>query len=506
MAIPSINEALMSKSAALKLLQSGEVTAEQRGELTARWGSDFVIKAMTIDGNDYEIDDVSYDTAKNVGRQAAKDKTGHDGSKRGIVGTATSAVGGAAVALGGFASGFAGKVVSSGINAITGTSTTVQTVMVGGNSTTVTGAGGALEAKVGGTKKLGAYATVILAAAIAAKYYAGKPNKDQYNAAMDLMREAFPEAEATLYDAQNNAVEASECVTELSEEAEGLNEEAGEDIEENKALFDFYRDQFTAIIEKVNSGEPLTPDEKALMEELMPLLEELGITIEEVQEETTDEVADLYDEMGEYQDRFDEVGEAIAEVEGMTSFAESFDEGTRTNTYIEGVSQGLNAAGATRAAIQLSAGPWWQWAFAAIGYAAAASSGYASAEQISWAGQLGSEIDARRDVQSLGEESFDVYSNELDNYAGNIELVEDLEIEMPEDMEVPEAPVVQDDGSTIDPLAAAAAGVDDDDKDDNSYSPLGGTGNNGSTGGTNRTNGTNGDEDDPNKKKTEDEE
>ena len=480
MAVNSVDmsRALESSAYAQQVCRSGQLTADQKGQLVAKWGNESISKWMSVDGTEYEIDDVSYDAAKNAGRNAAAESTGHDGSKGSTFGAVSSAVGGAAVVFGAVAPSLMGKGVANSVNWVS--------TKLGGDNRIL---GGSKETE----KNLGAHATVILAAAVAAKYWASNHNKDQYEAAMKMMETEFPQGEASLYEAQNNMADATDEVTALTEEAEATNEDANDKIEEDKALFDFYREQFLAIKEKQANGVPLTEDEKALVKQLQTLMEELGVGIEETTEETTDSVDELYDNIGEYQDAYDEAGETIAEVEGMTDFAEGFDEATRTLCYVEGAGQTLNAAGATRAAAQLSAGGFWNWAFAAIGYAAAASSGIAAGQQFSWAGGLSQEIDARRSVQELGLDTTDIYGEELDNFAGNMEVVEDLELEIPEDMEVPEDTVATSpDGSTgLDPLAAGAAGVKPNEDDKNNNNPasslLAGANSNGNTGNTTPT-------------------
>ena len=325
------------------------------------------------------------------------------------------------------------------------------------------GIGSGLSETAKGTKNLGAYATVILAAAVAAKYWASNHNKDEHDAGMHLLQNELPEGQNALNEAQENLEDASEKVTELTEEAEAKNEEANNTIEEKKTLFDFYRQQYVALKEKKASGETLTPDEKALMKNLAPQMEGTGEEINTISEDTSDEVNELNDDIGEYQDVYDESAETIGEVQGVTDFAENFDEQSRTLMYVEGGAQSLNGISAGIAALKLSTSGFWNWAFAAIGYAAAASSGIAATQQLSWAGDMSTEIHARRDVQELGEQTNEIYDEELDNYAGNIETVEDLELEIPEDLEAPTT-VAQD---TADTTPAVTRAEDTNKKEDN---------------------------------------
>lgn len=427
MSIESVDleRALESATYAQQMLRSGKVSTEQKGQLVAKWGAENVNKWLSVDTTEYQIDDADYDASKLAGKEAAKESTGYDGKGGSTASAVGSAIGAGASAVGALAP----SVLGGGIECAGNFLTT--------GSCSLSGAGSTLSETAKGAKNLGAYATVILAAAVAAKYWISNHNKDEHEAANHLKENELPEAQGSLNEAQGLMEDASEEVAELTEEAEAVNEDANDKIEENKTLFDFYKQQYDALKAKKESGEVLTPDEQALMKQLAPLMEGLNEDITTTSEDTSDQVNDLNDEIGEYQEVYDESAETIAEVEGVTDFAEGFDEKSRTLMYVEGASQGVNAASATRAAIMLSSGGPWNWAFAAIGYAAAASSGIATGQQFSWAGDMSKEIDLRRETQDLGTTTNDMYDEELENYATNIEVVEDLELEIPEDLEVP---------------------------------------------------------------------
>ena len=65
-------------------------------------------------------------------------------------------------------------------------------------------------------------------------------------------------------------------------------------------------------------------------------------------------------------------------------------------------------------------------------------SGVGAAQQFSWAGEVGNEIHMRRDTQDINATSLEMYDENIDVYQGQLEGVEDLEMEIPEDMEDPE--------------------------------------------------------------------
>ena len=447
----SFDDAMVSKSAAGQYLRSAKVSAEEKGQLSAKWGSDFVNQALSVDSTKYEISDEDFNTAKENGKNAAKDSTGYDGEG----GSTVSAVGSAVGAVGATACKVAGNGTTGAVIESTG--------IIGEKTAESWGSKGV---------KLGDIATVILAAATAAKYWISNHNKDEHEAGMHLMENELPEGQGSLNEAQELIDEASENVTDLTEEAEEKNQEANDTIEEKKTLFDFNRQQYEALKAKKDAGGELTQDEKSLMRSVAPKMQETGTEINTITEETSDEVGELNDEIGEYQDSFDESAETIAEVEGVTDFAEGFDEQSRTLMYVEGGAQTLNGVSAGIAAAKLTAKGWWNWAFAAVGYAAAASSGIAASQQFSWASDMSQEIDVREQTQDLGTETTEIYDEELDNYAANIDVVEDLELEVPEDLTAPTT-VASDtadsgkSGDTSDSIMTAATKANEKDENNN---------------------------------------
>ena len=408
-----------------------KISAKDMGEITQTWNSELKNWRANAenDDNKYEIEDDDYSTAKLNGKDSAKDKTGYDGGKGGMIAnTTTDCALGATTAL---TSTVLNTAIGNGVGSVLSN--------MGGNVGYVaSGNTGTAAIQSGGkTVKLGDVATVILASATAAKYYIAKPNKEQKQAC-DELQNVMTDSQNALYSAQEDMTTAGDEIIDLSDQAIAYNEDANDDIEDKKTEYDMYKASYDALMEKVKSGETLSEDEKALLQELVPIMQQLGLGISETSQETTDLVGEIYDEMGTYQDTYDNAAETMGEVEGVTDYAESFDSATRTSCYFESGAQTLNATGAGIAAAKLAGKGPWGWAFAAIGAAAAASSGVAAAQQISWAGEVGNEIHMRRDTQDINATSLEMYDENIDVYQGQLEGVEDLEIEIPEDMEDPE--------------------------------------------------------------------
>ena len=495
----SFSQAMRSASSAQQYLRSGNISESERAQLVIKWGADKVEKWSTVDSTEYVIEDDAIANAKDAGSNAAAESTGYDGSKDhgawvDVAGGAVSA--GAAGLMGTIGSKLTAKTGANWANRIATNEIGKKSAQKAANKISnkaINEAGSRATNKTGeeavkdkAARNVGAWVAATLAAAVATKYLKEKPNKEQFEAIMHIQDNELPQGVNSLAEAENNMVEATEYVAELSEEAEGLNEDANDRMEEDKTLFDSYRNQYIALKEKAESGTSLSVDEKALMEKLAPLMAELGENIETVQEETQTNVEDLYGQIGDMQEAYDESAETIAEVQGMTDYAEGFDESTRTMTTVEAVGQGLNAASAASAVTKLVSTNLFgiNTPFIALGTYAGIVSTDAVVEQLNMGKGISNEIEARQNVQDLTDVSFENYNTELDNFAGYNEFVEDLEMEVPEDLEMPEAPAVTStptgqDGQNPDPFVAAMSG--DDTRKNVPYSPLT-AGNNGTQG------------------------
>lgn len=431
------------------------ISAKDMGEITQTWNNELKNwKATALnDENAYEIEDDDFSTAKLNGRDQAKEKTGFSGN-----------TGGAKLRAGiDLASGVAGSLASTvGSKIANSLGTKVGNAVSAGfvqNAAAKAGAKAAEKATTGAAaaqtkainnvqsagKNVGFIITAPLALATGTAYQAKKPNKDEKEACDDLQDE-MNNASAALGEAQSDMQSARDEVEALSDEAQIANEDANGEIEDKKSEYDVYRASYEALMAKVESGEPLTDDEKELLKELVPIMKQLGIDIADTQGETTDQVAELYEDMGTYQANYDDAATTVAEVQGLTDYAESFDDATRTMCYVEAGAQTLNAASGTKAALQAgkvaaSGGIFtaWAWAFAGMGAAGAAMSGVGAAQQYQWAGEVGNEINLRKDAQELNVATNDIYDESIDIYQGQMDVVNDMEIAMPEDLSDPDA-------------------------------------------------------------------
>lgn len=394
------------------------ISSKEMGEITSKWENKLKSWQNTVakDENEYEFDDSSFKESKQQGANKAKEETGYNGKKGKQI---TRTVGDSAAVVSNLgtqigltrASNFKCDEVSGRMN----------------SSSCIVGC--------------------VLGATTAAAYWAKKPNKEQKEAC-DELQTILDANQAALQDEQTKMEEANAKTEELADNANEANEEANDTIEDQKTEHDFYMQTVNRLKAKADSGEKLTKEERDLYKDSAIMAADTADTINTTSEDTTDTVSDFYDEMGKYQDTYNYSAETIAEVEGITDYAESFDKSTKVQCYVEAAAQGLNAASSGlasgRAFALASSGSWffgstaWAYAFGVLGAVGAASSAVASGQQIKWAGQVGTEIDMREATQDLNNETNDIYTENIDGYDGLMTGVEELNIEMPEDLSVPE--------------------------------------------------------------------
>lgn len=413
------------------------VSASEMGQITEVWKDKLSSWQGTVsnDENEYEFDDSEFKASRNAGKEQAKEHTGYECGKGNIV---TRGVTDGIAGVGG---------------ALLGTKVAKKLL-----SETVKDAGGAIGGTIGGAfakkgskeaakeaGKKGAGTWIIaapLALATGIRYQADKPNKEQKGACDELLNE-MGNQQANLMAAQEDMEAMSEEIITLSDEANEMNEDANEQIKEEKSEYDMYMATYETLKAKAESGQALTETEKAMYEEVVELLGEAGSRVAETQEETGEGVTELYDDMATYQEGYDYAADTMATAEGITDFAESFDETTQTMCYVEMAAQGLNAYSGGKAAVdafKAAQAPfmWWAYGFAAMGATGAAMSTAGALEQEQWAREVGGEIAAREATQDFNAETMDFYTEEIDAYDGMLTGVEELELEIPEDIEAPE--------------------------------------------------------------------
>ena len=468
MAVHNINSESWCRKAYLNYHCYGNtmgLSPADMGEIAQTWANRVTSwqNSVSSDETDYDFDDSEYAKYMENGEEAAKEASGHDGKQGGqIARTAGDAAFGVAGALGStigrsvantvvqsVGGKFLGNIMGKAAGKIaekTASKALAKATEKGIEKGAEEAAKKAAEeagqkAAEKATKNIGWIITAPLALATGTAYMAKKPNKDEKEAC-DALQAEMTAAQSELSATQGDMSDYDDAIVSISDDATELNEDANEEIEELKTEYDMFYETMLNLQAKIDAGEELTDSEKELYKSVVGYLQELGVNIATISEDTTDEVSELYDEIGEYQEGFDDAAQTMGEIEGLTDFAESIDESTRIMCYVEGAAQGLNAISGGKAAYEagafaLSGGFFtaWAWAFAAMGAAGAVMSTLGAKEQFEWAGEVGTEIGMREATQDLNAETLDIYDEQIDYYDGYMQGIEDLELEIPEDFE-----------------------------------------------------------------------
>jgi len=410
-----LNYHLYKNTMGLTSGEMGQICNKYSSEQRQAW-----INTATDDVNDYVIDDTKFENAKTAGKDAAKEKTGFDGD------TNT----GVKIAKNG------SSIIMAGATALDGGVKALKNIP----NITKSGSLNGVE-KMSKKAKVGAYAEAIAAIAVAACYMIAKPNKEAVNAAKQ-MQETFTNETMGNLDAQAEVLcDTEDKIQESSDLATEANEQAQENIEEKKAEYDLYMESYMTILDKINKNEPLTDSEKALFEDLVKYLSTIGVDIDTIAEDTGDEVEDLYSDLEGFQADYDSVATEMANALGQTEFAASFDSTTKDLCVLEGVGQACNAVTGAMAGGKLLVRGWLDWVAAAVGAASIAAgikSGFASVEQFKFADDVNAEIGVRKATEDLNTDLGDLYEEGLTYYEGSMTGVEDLELEMPDEVDAPE--------------------------------------------------------------------
>lgn len=439
----SISEARMNQAYAYKCWYNYNyenntmgIPSSAMGEIVTQYSG--VMKdwkaTATNDENKYEISEDNFSDSYDAGKQRGKDSSGgHDGSTDGT-----------------------GSAVASTVNVVGGVAAGVMGVL-----TSITALSGkAALTKPGAITLSGTVAAAVIGGALAASgtyLVAAKPNKDPADACEQLTQD-MGTAQSEIMEQDSIMEDADGELIELADEADSANENTNAEMEENKSEFDLYKESYDNLVAKLESGEELTEEEKELLKELIPLMQQLGVNIEELQGDATDYISELYESMEEYQEYFDDAAEKIAEIQGMTDFAAAFDEATKENANMVKTTATVGTVGAgaivTAGAIGIKAGKAKMATVFGAGYGAAQVAAgitatalgvaagvefqVAAKQQSEYADKASIEIDARVATQDLNSTLNDVYDERVEDFEGYMGIVEDLELEVPDDMEAPE--------------------------------------------------------------------
>lgn len=406
-----------------------QVTQDDITAIQDRWGAAKVqhwrqiISQASQDVVNYQLTDDETDGAYNAGKQDIEDEVGYERTAGKSFKQNASVVADAG-----------GGVVSGGLTLVNGASG-----LGGGLSAVSTNVGNAVG---GGNSCLSEAGSGIIGCAIAAGlallYRITNPNKEE-GKALEKMQAVIDEAGASTANAQADMEMLAEEIEEQSEEADEINADHQEEIYEYEDSYEVQNKIYTALQEKVDRGEQLTEEEQMMYGDSAEIMTEAGTSIDENSEEAAEEVGEISGDMETSIEGYDDAAATIADTQAKVDVSASFDETTQRAANVEKISQYANAAGAGASAVKaLGEAGWWGIAAAAVGAAAAASDVIAAGEQGEIATVASTEIDKRTNTDKLNQVSSATYDTNLENSTGDMEFVQELELETPDDVEAPE--------------------------------------------------------------------
>ena len=420
----NLNRALNSQSYAYKAWVNYNyesntmgIPADDMKQVTQTWSTELSNWEANYseDENAYEIDDDDWNAAYDEGKTSAEETSGNDGNNQ-AYDTTGSAVGTAAV---GATAIFGGKVVGNMATSIS------RKMFLSGKIDATT--------HCDNTVRKGSWmVTAPLSMAIGALYFATRPNRDELDA-LRVLKSVMTEQQGTLATSQETLADLSDSIMELSEGAEALNDDYEGDIEDRQKELEMVLELYYEIIERVESGEPISEEDRKILEAVGEVIPELQDELADLQGEAADSVGSVYDEIEGTQSQFDAEAETMANVQGTTDFTAGFDKATQARCIVEGVMQAANVGTGTVAAVQAGIAAAnslgtnaYAWACVGMGTAGAVMSGIGAVEQFKWAKEIGDMIDNRQVTEGVNVETQAVYEASLDNMVTYAEITGEI--------------------------------------------------------------------------------
>lgn len=435
---------------------TGGYSASDMGKIASKYSQSEInkwlegITTLSQDATEYQMTDDEKSDSQKAGAKAMNDATGYDGDN----------------------SGMNRRAVADGVGAAVTTAGASYAAFTGG-AKNVWNAGKALKNLSSKSLEKGtgsgwsAHAVRIAcgtASAVGIAYAANKPNLEQVKACAEATNQ-IGAIQGSMNDTQADIEDTTSKADELAEEGSALQEEANENIEKEKTDYDFYKNTYITLKEKIDGGEKLTEDEQKMYEECIKYMTETGQNIEDIQNESSETMNDINSDIEDLTDSYTSSQESIEEYTGALDAVSKFDETTKNACYAEYTTQTVNAISGGASALQMGAIAAAEYAEAgtasltgigalfgakklvdaiadtALAVAAgtgAALSAAGGQEQHNFAGEAGKTIEIRKQTQDLNDDLKEFHTKNLESYTTNVDIVQNATVEIPDDIEPPE--------------------------------------------------------------------
>lgn len=436
---------------------TGGYSASDMGKIASKYSQSEInkwlegITTLSQDATEYQMTDDEKSDSQKAGAKAMNDATGYDGDN----------------------SGMNRRAVADGIGAAVTTAGAVGGGIKGGSGVWKAGkglvTGGGKEA-LKSVKANNAIGTNMLriscasASAVGIAYKANKPNSEQVNACVEATNQigAF---RVSMSDTRADIEETTSKADELAEEGSTLQEEANENIEKEKTDYDFYKNTYITLKEKIDGGERLTEDEQKMYEECIKYMTEAGQNIADIQNESSETMNYINSDIKDLTDSYTSSQESIEEYTGALDAISEFDETTQNACYAERTAQAINGATGAVSGTKLGIIAAAEYTAAGAGIATgigalfggkkladaiadtmlaggallgAAWSTAGAIEQHNFAGEAGKTIEIRKQTQDLNADLSESLDENLESYTTNVAIVQNATVEIPDDIEPPE--------------------------------------------------------------------
>ena len=435
---------------------TGGYSASDMGKIASKYSQSEInkwlegITTLSQDATEYQMTDDEKSDSQKAGAKAMNDATGYDGDNSGMNRRAVADGVGAAVTTTGATAGL--------IKGGSGVWNAGKSLVTGGGKEALK----SVKTNAIGTNML--RASCASASAVGIAYKANKPNLEQVKACAEAtnqisaIRDSMNDTRADIEDTTSEA-------DELAEEGSAKKEEADENIEKEKTDYDFYKNTYLTLKAKIDAGETLTEDEQRMYEECIKYMTEAGQNIDDIQNESSEEMDDINSDIEDLADSYTSSQESIEEYTGALDAISEFDETTQNACYAERTAQAINGAtgavsgtklGIIAAAEYVQAAAQCSTGFGALfgmkdfykavvdtalaggALAGAAMSAAGAKEQHNFAGEAGKTIEIRKQTQDINADLLKTFDENLELYTANVDMVQNATIEIPDDIVPPE--------------------------------------------------------------------
>lgn len=265
-----------------------------------------------------------------------------------------------------------------------------------------------------------------LSFAVGLLYQATKPNKEPYEALMEL-KTLMEQSNSELVKNQEQLNKTGDKTQKMAEKAEADQEKKNKKLQEKVAILIMAQGIQQGLKQRIDSGEAITTSDKNLFNTAGSQITALAMEVNELAEKLQINSEKMMSEIVALSDEFKSKALNIANGMAQSDLAASFDEATRelaiTEASLHSTNAGVGFASGALAIVNACVGVLWLIPFAALGFAGGGMSLAAVVEQSKFAEDIKGEIEIRSNLQTTVDASLANYNLNINKQAMNAEIV-----------------------------------------------------------------------------------